>query len=196
MQDFPRHTHAAGAKPPKRTKAAKDFERSLFGHALELGMPRDYLDGVLSKQFDFRSVRVSLIASTPGMQRPDLDDDSDDVALGLLRIKQLVGEEKSVAAMEICSASVGKLDRNHGAWLRHVWHAVSGGKIDWEPQTGNQGQGGPPMQIVYPTVKDIGFVASASAALTAQTPTRPPACSSCQRARRARWVREPSRRAR
>lgn len=156
VHDFHRlPERAAGTKAPKRTPAAKEWERTLFGHALDLGMPRDYMDAVLAKRFDFSRVRVSLIASKPGITRPDLDD-GDEMAYGLLRIKQLVGEEKTIAGMEICSASVGALHINDGAWLRQVWYAVSGGKIDWEPKTGNNGRGAPPMMsIVYPAKKDV-----------------------------------------
>lgn len=158
VQDFPRlPERPAGVKPPKRTPVGKEFERILFGHALALGMPRAYMDDVLSKRFDFGGVRVSLIASTPGITRPDVDDGGE-VAIGLLRIKQLVGSEKAIAGIEICSATIGKFDKDadDGAWLNQFWHAVSGGKIDWQRRPDdNSGRGDPPTIMVYPTNKDV-----------------------------------------
>lgn len=116
-----------------------EFESDFLEHLELLACPAQFITQVRS-QYDFSSVKVSLVVSNQGAHS-GLSAEK----YGLLRLRALISrlEISAVSTLEYCAGSIGKLN---AVWLNQFHNAATGGRADLDEDADLL-----PLTVVFPT---------------------------------------------
>lgn len=143
---------------PRRAKASvgmvSGFEADFLAHLTALSTPDAFLDSIRGV-YDWSSVKVSLVTSTPGTHSGVTAE-----SVGLLRLRKVIKdldlklpklESEGKASLEVCAASIGNLNAK---WLDGFFDCAMGRK-KLNPGAADDECDVPKLKIVYPCVGDV-----------------------------------------